>query len=119
MHATLRLGALVAALLLVGVAAVRASEDGDAVASPGEEPSGPLLSGIVADVSICSGCPGPTDADPDCSARLSQIVISVLDQNDRIVSQDRPDADGSCQFMLPPGTYRVRPERGPWITARA
>jgi hypothetical protein len=119
MQTNLTLGALVTALLLVGAAVVRASEDGDAVTLTGKELAGRLESGITVEVSIGAGCPGTVGIDPECVARLSHVVITVLDQDDQLVSQGRPNADGGWRVAVPPGRYTVRPERGPWITARA
>jgi hypothetical protein len=118
MHSFLRLGALAAAVWLLGIATVQASDDGDAVPPAEQEPRSIMESGIEGDVSIGSGCPRPTGADPECQVRLSQLAISVLDQHGQVVSQIQPDLEGRLRVTLTPGTYTIRPERGPWINAR-
>lgn len=74
-------------------------------------------SGIEGQVWIGQGCPGPSGADPECSARLSALTISVLDATGRVIEQLHPDADGRFQVALSPGMYTVHPELGPWINA--
>jgi hypothetical protein len=74
-------------------------------------------SGIDAQVWIGQGCPGPSGPDPECSKRLSELTISVLDASGYVMCQIHPDGDGRFRVELPAGTYTVHPELGPWINA--
>jgi hypothetical protein len=114
------LGLLVVIGLLTGGAADQAG-DNSGFAGPAEQGEAIPIesdSGIEGQVSIGLGCPAPTGPDPECAARLSALTVSILDERGQTVQQVQPDTDGRFRLSLPPGSYVVYPERGPWINAR-
>ncbi len=94
---------------------VLAEASGTAVSSGDSPIIGP--GGIEGQVWIGQGCPDPSGPDPECSKRLAELTISVLDATGQVICQIHPDGDGRFRVGLPAGTYTVHPERGPWINA--
>ncbi len=75
--------------------------------TPSPNPS----SGIEGQVSEGPMCPGPVAVGENtCPDRPYQATISILDVNNKPVTQFQTDASGSFKLVLPPGTYTLHPE---------
>jgi hypothetical protein len=64
-------------------------------------------SGVQGQVTIGPACPGPLRDDNPCPDRPYQATITVLDQENKEVTQVQCDADGNFRIALPPGTYTL------------
>lgn len=68
------------------------------------------FTGIEGQVLIGPACPGPVTAGGGCVDRPYEATVIVLDQQARVFTRFRADAEGRFRVPLPPGTYTLRPE---------
>lgn len=70
--------------------------------------AGPPDSGVVGQLTI--GPLSPVERRGTINYRPYEGTVTVLDQEEKIVTQFRSSADGSFRISLKPGIYTLRPE---------
>lgn len=74
-------------------------------------PSPPPSSGIEGQVTKGPMCPGPVAVgDTKCMDQPYQATISILDFNNKPITQFQTDASGLFKIPLIPGTYIIHPK---------
>lgn len=72
-----------------------------------------LTSGIEGYVTMGPVCPGPVmEGDTSCQDKPYQANLTILDSQNKQISQFQTDEKGYFKVSLPPGTYNLHPESG-------
>ena len=77
--------------------------------TPGAPANSTGDSGIQGQITLGPACPGPVRAENPCPDRPYQTTITVLDQENKVVTQFQSDTQGIFNVVLPPGTYILHP----------
>jgi len=65
-------------------------------------------SGIVGQVTIGPTCPVMRDPpDPNCDDKPYQATLRIKNEADKVVIEQKTNADGTFKFNLPPGKYAI------------
>ncbi len=74
-------------------------------------------SGIEGKVLIGPACPGPVSATSPCPDRPVSVGVKVTNTGSGAVSGFKSGPDGGFHVNLPPGNYRLLPDKPPFSPA--